>query len=152
MTSSALLPVPAARLRTFFANVTPGECWIWTGSVNGKGYGVFRHEDGPSENAHRTSYRWFVDQFLDPGHEVHHICGQTRCVNPVHLRALSPDQHEDEHRRLRQELCSRGHVIDDGNLVLCHGSGRSKTPQRKCAICVRERTREARRAAGVAHA
>ncbi len=33
-----------------------GACWMWTGSVDAKGYGKVR-QLGPVHNAHRVAYR-----------------------------------------------------------------------------------------------
>lgn len=55
-------------------------CWIWTGSLRGRGYGAFR-----DTSAHRVAYEMFVGPITD-GLHVHHECGLTFCVNPDHLR------------------------------------------------------------------
>ena len=58
-------------------------CWLWTGAVNRKGYGVvaLRPEFW---SAHRLSYRTFVGD-IPPGVQVLHRCDTPACVNPAHL-------------------------------------------------------------------
>lgn len=61
-----------------------GECWVWTGSVNGNNYGHLRIE-GKYPLAHRFSYEKQVGKIPD-GMEVMHVCNNSLCVNPSHLR------------------------------------------------------------------
>lgn len=63
-------------------------CWIWTGCVNNKGYGVFRlsptYQVSKHIYAHRFSFQATTD--IDPfGKEVLHSCDNPPCVNPAHL-------------------------------------------------------------------
>ena len=59
-------------------------CWIWTGSLNNKGYGNFRVGDKVLK-AHRFAYEYFVEP-LDYSYEICHNCNNSKCVNPMHLR------------------------------------------------------------------
>ncbi len=69
-------------------------CWIWQGTVNnsksGQGYGAsFFH--GVRMPAHRAVYMELVG---DPGDkDLHHRCGNRRCVNPQHLEPLDRKTH-----------------------------------------------------------
>lgn len=59
-------------------------CWLWTGSLSGKGYGRFWYK-GATISAHRMS--WLI-HFSDPGKlfVLHkRECKNRRCVRPTHL-------------------------------------------------------------------
>lgn len=70
-------------------------CIIWTGgksSVRAKrSYGYFRIRD-KNIPAHRMAYELGKGSIL-PGYDVHHECGNTLCVNPEHLTALTREEH-----------------------------------------------------------
>lgn len=68
-----------------------GECWIYKGAVNHKGYGSYFHAgtvDGKKIKvaAHRFSFEYYVRP-LEPGEMVLHRCDRPACVNPAHLLA-----------------------------------------------------------------
>ena len=67
----------------FLPNRPEGECWLWTGSVSGTGYGRVRSY-GKNVASHRLSV--FLSSGLDPiGNSVLHKCDIKRCCNPDHL-------------------------------------------------------------------
>ena len=65
-------------------------CWLWQGSMTAKGYGEFRWE-GRKRYAHRLTYE-MAHGPIPLGMQIDHKCRVPRCVNPVHLQAVTPQQ------------------------------------------------------------
>ena len=60
-------------------------CWIWTGTKNSYGYGVFLMPGEKAVRAHRYAYEFFVGPIPD-GMIIRHSCDNPPCVNPAHLQ------------------------------------------------------------------
>lgn len=79
--------------------------------------------------AHRVA--WILG-----GHEdapvLHHVCKQRRCVNPEHLRASTPAEHNVLHA-LEITRCVNGHAYTPENTYV-YPNGR-----RDCRVCRVER-------------
>lgn len=74
---------------------TPSGCWEWTGALNTHGYGNFK-VDGRPVPAHR--YSWIIQIGSIPdGMLLDHRCANRKCVNPKHLRTVTPLQNQ-QHR------------------------------------------------------
>lgn len=72
----------------------PRGCWLWTASVNPKGYGWFRFGD-KSLFAHRVLMEVVTGEPLGDLQVDHrHTCPKS-CVNPMHLR-LTPNKQNHE--------------------------------------------------------
>ena len=71
------------------------DCWFYTNGIDK--YPRIAVGGGKVTQAHRFSYRTFVGP-IPPDHEVHHRCQNKLCVNPVHLVAVTEDQHRELHR------------------------------------------------------
>ena len=75
----------------FWENVDQsGTCWIWSGCTNRQGYGVTRHNGKPAK-AHRVAYS-FDNGAIPEGMVIDHICHNTSCVKPAHLRLATQKQ------------------------------------------------------------
>lgn len=92
----------STEVERFWASVDKsGDCWIWKRAIRKTGYGTFRVLDPVRKMvlAHRYSYE--LNKGLIPdGMLVDHICHETRCVRPDHLRAVTNKQN-GEHRAPR---------------------------------------------------
>lgn len=98
-----------------------GDCWLWTASVvANRGYGLF-FVDGRLVLAHRFSYELFNNPIPD-GMQVDHTCHVRRCVNPFHLRLVTPGQNS-QNRAGAQRNSSSG----------VRGVSRNKKTGRWCA-------------------
>jgi len=78
------------------------DCIIW-GGTHKSGYGIISDRlEGRLRRfrAHRRAWELLVGP-LTPGEDLHHLCEQRDCVNPFHLRPLSPGEHAAIHNRTR---------------------------------------------------
>lgn len=66
-------------------------CWMFDGQPTRR-YPAILGDDGAYDSAHRVFYKRHVGN-VPEGHHVHHLCGESRCLNPEHLEALSMRQH-----------------------------------------------------------
>ncbi len=114
-------PFSPERFLLFFAKVEPapapkhlihlGDCWMWTGAINDRGYGVFYCPGFPAigggrrrnARAHRWSMAfWYGAAKLD-GLTHDHLCRRTACVNPRHGAAISLTENTARGNRMRYE-------------------------------------------------
>lgn len=113
------------------------DCWLWTGNQC-KGYGMFRHSE--HNYAHRFSYTTYNQERIPDHLEVDHICQNSLCVNPDHLRLVTPEDNISN-RRMRlfgsgkrsRTACKRNHPYSDGSFYI------NKDGYRICRECARLR-------------
>jgi hypothetical protein len=61
-----------------------GDCWVWTGAVNNKGYGIFGMPERKLMTAHRYAYTEAHGP-IPEGLGVCHRCDNPPCVRADHL-------------------------------------------------------------------
>jgi hypothetical protein len=118
------------------------ECWPWKRATPGAGYGEFS-AGGVRVKAHRAAV--FITQGKIPeGMMVDHICRNRACVNPRHLRVVSPRVNSIENStsfaaiNAAKTHCPQGHLLAGDNLV-------ASAKTRKCRACFRVKQAERNR-------
>lgn len=87
--------IPNALLK--YAVPGNGGCWLWKRALTKKGYANKR-----VGNKVRQAHRWVYEMLVGPipdGLQIDHLCGIRNCVNPDHLRAVSPEENRKRSRR-----------------------------------------------------
>lgn len=79
-----------------------GDCWLWLGGRDAKGYGRWLAPEGGHERVHRHAYAMWVGE-IPAGHHVHHKCETPHCVRPEHLQAVPASHHATFHLLRRSE-------------------------------------------------
>jgi hypothetical protein len=127
-------------LKLFSRMVMNGECWDWTGSLDGKKYGMIR-VCGVIKKTHRLSYEIFKGP-IPAGLLVMHSCDNPKCFNPDHLLVGTNQDNVDDkmrkrrHRAFSQTHCKHGHEFTPDNFYV-----RKSDNSRQCRECYRIRCR-----------
>lgn len=75
----------------FWSRVNKSEgCWTWNGSIHKQGYGLIKIGQ-KVKRAHRIAYE-LENGAIPAGLLVDHICHNTSCVKPAHLRLATTKQ------------------------------------------------------------
>lgn len=78
-------------LDPFWAKVDKtAKCWNWMGAVSPTGYGYY-WANGRNNKAHRISFEE-ANGPIPSGRYIDHICHNTSCVRPSHLRLATQKQ------------------------------------------------------------
>jgi len=114
--------------------VRDGNCLIWTGAVQSRGYGSVG-VGGRTHLAHRVSYELNVGPIPD-GFQIDHVkdrgCHSRLCINPAHLEPVTPRENVNRTGHGRQTHCKRGHPLSGRNLVI---KDRGDRIERNCRTC-----------------
>ena len=139
----APLPV-AVRIRRSL--VPDGECMVWAGHRNRKGYGMVRVGRHGIDRTNREAHlAWWLahGREIPTGKELDHLCRNRACVRLDHLEAVTHRENvlrgaSPAARQARQTHCKHGHRLDEKNTWV------SVERKRHCRICHRDRERERR--------
>lgn len=76
--------------RVFSRIDADGPCWLWTGALNRKGYGVIQRGDRDMGTAlvHRVVWELLVG-LVPLGLDLDHLCRVRACCNPDHLEPVT---------------------------------------------------------------
>lgn len=111
----------------FWGNVAvsgPNDCWLWKLGLERKGYGIFCAQ-GQRKKAHRVSLI-LEGRTIATGMVVDHVCRNRACVNPAHLRVVTPKENALENSVSMSAInaakthCKRGHELTGDNLRISH--------------------------------
>lgn len=105
------MKTPEERLRAGCV-VQPDGCWRWTRSTV-SGYSHIS-VDGKLWLGHRLSYHLFVGP-IPAGMTVDHLCFNSLCVNPEHLRLLTHAENCANQRSAFKTHCVNGHEFTPEN-------------------------------------
>lgn len=134
---------PEQRFWAMVASREEGQCWLWTGHLDRKGYGAIK-TGKKSTGAHRFSYSLNVGPIPD-GLVIDHLCRVPACVNPAHLEPVTNAENIARGTApaavaIRTGKCQRGHEFTEANTYYVPRSGGGR--QRKCRECALTRDRE----------
>lgn len=87
----------------WMTTIGDGPCWIWPSfERKPKSRAAQIMIDGHNVSAHRAMFKLLIGA-VGRGLVLHHECLDRRCVNPHHLKPVTPAEHNRIHRILRRQ-------------------------------------------------
>lgn len=102
-----------------FSRLAVGDCWVWTGCRNDRGYGQAAVGNGKRAYVHRWVWEYLVGPVPD-GLVLDHLCRNPPCANPDHLQPVSGKTNTLRGvgfgaRNARKTHCPEGHLYDEAS-------------------------------------
>jgi hypothetical protein len=124
-------------------------CWNWTAGTRASGYGSF-YWNGKNWSAHRVSFT-LTNGPIPEGLVIDHICRNTGCVRPEHLRAVTQRVNVMAGQTIpaaeaSKTVCDNGHPLSGENLRI------DVRGWRCCVTCEQARWERARQSPTWKHA
>jgi hypothetical protein len=123
----------------FWSKVAPvGECLLWTGCLDSRGYGrIYSEVTKKGRRSHVVSFEIAYGPVPD-GLEIDHLCRNRSCVSPAHLEAVDHRTNMLRgsgcfKRGATPSHCGAGHPRAEENTVL------DNRGYRECRICRQQR-------------
>lgn len=116
-------------------------CWEWRGYASPYGSFLVRRKN---LKAHRAAWSIAHTEEVPTGLVIDHICRNTRCVRPDHLRAVTQRENLLSGRtitaeQLSRDTCRNGHRLEGENLFT------KSDESRGCRSCERNWNKDARK-------
>ena len=137
-------------LETYYTPEPMSGCWLWTGALDGKGYGIVcRPRIRGMTQLHHFAHRVMYEKFRGPipeGLTLDHLCANRQCVSPWHLEPVTREMNimrgmGAAAQNARKMRCPRGHEFTAGQRV-AHGR---PVQWRICRECQAEAVRRYKR-------
>jgi hypothetical protein len=118
-------------------------CWNWYASTTEHPYAKFTIFK-KTYLAHRYFYEFYFGK-IPNGQQIDHVCNNKICVNPYHLRSVSPREnvlrtpYSVSGKNIRKTHCDSGHPLSGINLYI------TPDDRRQCKICRKEAAARSRR-------
>jgi len=89
---------PLLRFESSYIPEPNSGCWLWLGTVDSGGYGIFPLRKRRGLRATHFSFEAFKGP-IPKGHIIRHTCDLPGCVNPDHLLSGTVQDNSDDARR-----------------------------------------------------
>jgi len=99
-------PSLAERILAHSVSDPDGECWVWVGYRDSRGYGQMTVRKGGKPRkvwAHIAAYELLSGRARTPGMTLDHTCMNRSCINPAHLVEVTRSRNSQLRHTRRQD-------------------------------------------------